>query len=68
MSERESDPQAKPVGERTSGRANPPLRAFTLGDAISRNLRKLEERLGSDALDEESRRLLQEIYESLDNL
>ena len=68
MRERESDPQAKPVGERTSGRANPPLRAFTPGDAIRRKLGKIEERLAPDALDEEARRLLQEIYESLDNL
>ena len=68
MRERESDLRTKPVGERTSGRANPPLRAFTPGEAIRRKLRKIEERLASDALDEESRRLFREIYESLDNL
>ena len=68
MHERESDPDAKPVGERTSGRASPPLRAFTPADAIRRKLQKIEKRLATDALDEESRRLLEEIYESLDNL
>ncbi len=68
MRERESDPQVKPVGERTSGRANPPLRAFTPGDANRRKLRKIEDRLAPDALDEKSLLLLQEIYESLDKL
>ena len=68
MRERQPDADTKPVGERTSGRANPPLRAFTPGDAIRRKLQKIEERLASDALDEESRHLLQEIYESLDSL
>ncbi len=68
MQKRTSDPDAKPVGERTSGRANPPLRAFTPGDAIRRKLQKIEARLATGALDEESRQLLQDIYESLDNL
>lgn len=58
----------KPVGERTSGRANPPLRAFTPGEAIRHKLRKLEERIGPDVLDRQSRAMLEEIYDALENL
>ena len=58
----------KPVGERTSGRANPPLQAFTLGDAIRRKLKRVEERIGSDSIDAQTREWLDEIYASLDQL
>ena len=68
MDEDDRDPSVKPVGERTSGRANPPLRAFTPGEAIRNKLRKVEERVGSEAIDARTRGLLDEIYESLEQL